>query len=299
MSADQSKASSSASSSPQEPTQQPAVTHYPPAAYSGHYPPTGPYPPPFYAYPVPDPSHHDPNNPNGAPTQPVAPFFMAVPPPPPGMVYAYPMPPTAPGEPSFVPFYLSIDLGSSTWGFTSPQGYPFAPGMPAPQPPPKPKRKQVKMAVSNRPFVMRPIQHAPWHAFAGVMRIAPYYCKPPVGLGALPVLFRPKVIAVLSHTETGRRTVLRSRTSPPNFVTQNAPTHRRAQTPCCHVSCMGRFSLDSGWSTGAVFDSHRRACSHGAFGRIKNADRVRWLREAALLALPRDPLLSLILYAVR
>ena len=62
---------------------------------------------------------------------------------------------------------------------------------------------------------------------------------------------------------------------------------------------MGRFSLDSGWSTGAVFDSHRRACSHGAFGRIKNADRVRWLREAALLALPRDPLLSLILYAVR
>lgn len=98
MSSEPAKSSSSSSASPQEGAQPPPVPQYAqPPPYGGHYPPPpGPYPP-FYAYPVPDPSHHDPNAPNGAPAQPVAPFFMAVPPPPPGMVYAYPMPPTAPG----------------------------------------------------------------------------------------------------------------------------------------------------------------------------------------------------------
>ena len=97
MSAEQSKASSSASSSPQEaPQPPPPVIHYPPP-YAGHYaPPPGSYPP-FYAYSVPDPAHHDPNAPNGAPSQPMAPFIMM--PPPPGMVYAYPMPPAASGTP--------------------------------------------------------------------------------------------------------------------------------------------------------------------------------------------------------
>ncbi|KAI0761311.1 hypothetical protein BD413DRAFT_248023 [Trametes elegans] len=133
MSSETAKSTSSSSSSPQIPEGPPPqpIPHYPqPPPYGAHYPPPpGPYPP-FYAYPVPDPSHHDPNAPNGAPSQPVAPFFMAVPPPPPGMVYAYPMPPTAPG-------------------------YPFAAGMPPPQAAPKPKRKQVKMAVSKLPFVTR------------------------------------------------------------------------------------------------------------------------------------------------
>ncbi|KAI0331756.1 hypothetical protein GY45DRAFT_1345131 [Cubamyces sp. BRFM 1775] len=125
MSSEAAKSTSSSSSSPQEGAQPQGVPHYPqPPPYNGHYqPPSAPYPP-FYAYPVPDPSHHDPNAPNGAPTQPVAPFFMAVPPPPPGMVYAYPIPPTAPG-------------------------YPFPTGLPPPQPAPKPKRKQVKMACTN------------------------------------------------------------------------------------------------------------------------------------------------------
>ncbi|EIW54818.1 uncharacterized protein TRAVEDRAFT_60256 [Trametes versicolor FP-101664 SS1] len=125
MSSEPAKSSSSSSASPQEGAQPPPVPQYAqPPPYGGHYPPPpGPYPP-FYAYPVPDPSHHDPNAPNGAPAQPVAPFFMAVPPPPPGMVYAYPMPPTAPG-------------------------YPYAAGLPPPQPTPKAKRKQVKMACTN------------------------------------------------------------------------------------------------------------------------------------------------------
>ena len=192
MSAEQSKASSSASSSPQEaPQPPPPVAHYAPSPYGGHYPPPGPYPP-LYAYPVPDPSHHDPNNPNGASPQPVAPFFMAMPPPPPGMVYAYTVPPPAPGASPFLSQLPCVDHRSLTTGFTAPQGYPFAPGMPAPQPPPKPKRKQVKMAVSNSSrvtlsFPSPPPRRAPVPRVcvcAGVSRAAPAQRKPPAGLAS-------------------------------------------------------------------------------------------------------------------
>ncbi|KAI0760586.1 hypothetical protein C8Q74DRAFT_240821 [Fomes fomentarius] len=117
MSTEQSKSSSSASSSPQQQEAPqpppPAVAHYPPVPYNGHYPPPpGAYPPPpFYAYPAPDPSHHDPNAPNGGP-QPVAPFFMAVQPPP-GMFYL--VPPSAPGPSCIDPSHHTGCSCSCRW----------------------------------------------------------------------------------------------------------------------------------------------------------------------------------------
>ena len=212
MSTEPSKASSSASSSPQEAPQPPLpVAHYAPPPYGGHYPPPGPYPP-LYAYPVPDPAHHDPNNPNGASPQPVAPFFMAMPPPPPGMVYAYTVPPPAPGASSSLPMLPYIDPRILTLGLTAPQGYPFPPGMPAPQPPPKPKRKQVKMAVSNPYLVISPrkpcaVPPSPCVS-AGVSRPVPALRKPPVGLACPVVLFRRGVIAAALPPQIDTLTVV-------------------------------------------------------------------------------------------
>ncbi|KAL6300951.1 hypothetical protein BKA93DRAFT_498591 [Sparassis latifolia] len=96
----------------------------PPSQYNGHYPPPpGAYAAQYYSFaPVADGSH-DSSPPNGHPG---APFLMAYPPPPPGLVYAYAAPP--PGQAPAYP--------------------PFAPGLAIPQPP-RPKRKQVKMACTN------------------------------------------------------------------------------------------------------------------------------------------------------
>ncbi len=173
MSTEQSKSSSSASSSPQQheapQPPPPAVAHYPPVPYN-YPPPPGAYPPPpFYAYTAPDPSHHDPNAPNSG-QQPVAPFFMAVQPPP-GMFYL--VPPSAPGASCILPSY---HVGAHVVAFGS--GYPYSAGIPPPQPPPKQKRKQVKMAVSQHTFVM----HTPFSApcvrcLPGVSRVASFACK--------------------------------------------------------------------------------------------------------------------------
>lgn len=105
-------------------SQPPPLAPYPPP-FAAHYAPMPPgaYPPPFYTFaPLPDPSH-DPNSPNGA-AQPQQ-YFMAIPPPPPGMMYAYP----APGQ--MLPYP------------------PFAPPPMQVSPQPRPKRKQVKMACTN------------------------------------------------------------------------------------------------------------------------------------------------------
>lgn len=108
----------------------------PPYATIGAYPPYYPYPPP----PT-DANGHpaDPNVANGAPP---GAYMMAFPPPPPGMIYAYP---TSQGD------ELS-DVELRTVLLTHTSGYPampFAPGMPLPAALVRPKRKQVKMAVSR------------------------------------------------------------------------------------------------------------------------------------------------------
>ncbi|KAL5499222.1 hypothetical protein ACEPAH_1740 [Sanghuangporus vaninii] len=96
-------------------TQPPMYAFQQPSQYTVGYPPLYPYPPP------PQDANGHPSDPNAAPGA----YMMAFPPPPPGMIYAYP----------------------------TPQGYagvPFAaPGMPLPSALARPKRKQVKMACTN------------------------------------------------------------------------------------------------------------------------------------------------------
>ena len=82
-------------SPPQEqPYPPPNIVPYPHQAYNGApFPPPGPpgtYMPPFFAYPPPPDGSH-PEGQNGVPP---APYMMALPP---GVVYAYPPHPQAPG----------------------------------------------------------------------------------------------------------------------------------------------------------------------------------------------------------
>ncbi|EJC98276.1 uncharacterized protein FOMMEDRAFT_137182 [Fomitiporia mediterranea MF3/22] len=98
----------------QQNNQPPMYALQQPSQYTVGYPPLYPYPPP------PQDANGHPTDPNAAPGA----YMMAFPPPPPGMIYAYP----------------------------TPQGYagmPFAPGMPLPAALVRPKRKQVKMACTN------------------------------------------------------------------------------------------------------------------------------------------------------
>ncbi|KAH8108797.1 hypothetical protein DFH11DRAFT_1691370 [Phellopilus nigrolimitatus] len=116
MSDGQDKAASPATAEQQQHQGQPVYAIQQPGPYAG----VGSYPP-YYPYPMPptDANGH-PADPNGAPGA----YMMAFPPPPPGMIYAYP---TAQGYP----------------------GMPFTPGMPLPAALVRPKRKQVKMACTN------------------------------------------------------------------------------------------------------------------------------------------------------